>query len=63
MEKIEDEEEEEEKKKKGVMKRSLYGDSKRNEGEVMLVREYVRCLVEDGGVRVEDVVVVSLYNV
>ncbi|KAK4681737.1 hypothetical protein QC764_110050 [Podospora pseudoanserina] len=61
-EKTEDEEEEEEKKKKGVTKRSLYGDSKRNEGEAMLVREHVRCLVEDGGVRAEDVAVVSPYN-
>ncbi|KAK4673234.1 hypothetical protein QC763_110050 [Podospora pseudopauciseta] len=60
-EKTEDEEEEE-KKKKGVTKRSLYGDSKRNEGEAMLVREHVRCLVEDGGVRAEDVAVVSPYN-
>ncbi|KAK0729130.1 P-loop containing nucleoside triphosphate hydrolase protein [Apiosordaria backusii] len=48
--------------KGGVTKRSLYGDSKSNEGEAMLVREHVRCLVEEGGVRAEDVAVVSPYN-
>ncbi|KAK0667160.1 P-loop containing nucleoside triphosphate hydrolase protein [Cercophora samala] len=57
-EKTEDDEED----GKGVTKRSLYGDSKSNEGEAMLVREHVRCLVEDGGVRSEDVAVVSPYN-
>ncbi|KAK4205279.1 P-loop containing nucleoside triphosphate hydrolase protein [Triangularia verruculosa] len=43
-------------------KRSLYGDSKSNEGEAMLVREHVRCLVEEGGVKAEDIAVVSPYN-
>lgn len=53
-------EEDEESSKKSV-KASLFGDSKSNEMEAMLVRQHVKALVETG-VKPEDIAVVTPYN-
>jgi DNA polymerase alpha-associated DNA helicase A len=53
-------EEDDESSKKSV-KASLFGDSKSNEMEAMLVRQHVKVLVESG-VKPEDIAVVTPYN-
>lgn len=57
-EKAEDEDEGETKK---AVKASLFGDSKSNEMEAMLVRQHVKTLVESG-VKPGDIAVVTPYN-
>ncbi|KAI0160364.1 DNA helicase [Xylariaceae sp. FL1272] len=54
------EEEESTTGKKGSI-RSLYGESKSNEMEAVLVREHVRKLI-DAGVKADDIAVISPYN-
>ncbi|KXX77337.1 DNA polymerase alpha-associated DNA helicase A [Madurella mycetomatis] len=54
-------EDEQETGKKKLTKSSLYGESKSNEMEAVLVRQHVRSLVE-AGVKPEDIAVVTPYN-
>jgi len=48
--------------KKPLKKSSLFGESKSNEMEAALVRQHVRTLVEEAGVKPEDIAVVTPYN-
>lgn len=54
-------EDEQEAGRKKLTKSSLYGESKSNEMEAVLVRQHVRSLVE-AGVKPEDIAVVTPYN-
>ena len=48
--------------KKPLKKSSLFGESKSNEMEAVLVRQHVRTLVDEAGVKPEDIAVVTPYN-